>query len=173
MDALIIALDDPRTGDVHALLERHLAFAHDTSPPEDVHALDVTGLLDPSISFFSARRADALVAVGALKQLDSSHGEIKSMHTSVAVRRQGAGRAMLDHLLDLARRRGYRRVSLETGSMEAFAPARALYRSVGFSECGPFAGYQPSPNSTFMTLVLGRASARSMMGDDTASIGGS
>jgi putative acetyltransferase len=174
MAALVIALEDPRAADVRALLERHLAFAHETSPPEDVHALDVAGLLDASIAFFGARHDGELVAVGALKQLDPSHGELKSMHTAAAARRQGAGRFMLEYLLALARDREYERVSLETGSMEAFAPARTLYRSAGFRECGPFGDYAPSPNSTFMTIALGphRSAPGSMMGRETPSTGG-
>ena len=151
---IVIAVDDPRADDVVALLQTHLAFCHDTSPPEDVHALDLDGLLDPAITFCSARRGGGLLAIGALKRLDATHGELKSMHTTAAARRQGAARAMVDHLLALARAAGFVRVSLETGSMEEFAPARALYAAVGFVTCGPFEGYGPSPNSTFMTLRL-------------------
>jgi putative acetyltransferase len=174
VDALVIALDDPRAPDVRALLERHLAFAHEMSPPEDVHALDIAGLLDASISFFSARQHGELLAVGALKQLDPTHGELKSMHTAAAARRQGVGRSMVEFLVALARDRGYDFVSLETGSMEAFAPARALYRSAGFGECGPFGDYELSPNSTFMTIGFGtgRPATEAMMGTETPSTGG-
>ncbi len=150
-----IASDDPRAEDVRRLLGIHLAFAHSHSPPEDVHALAVEGLLDPSVSFFSFRRRGELLGIGALKQLDQHHGEVKSMHVTQAARGGGIGRAMVDHLVAAARCRGYRRVSLETGSMEAFAPARALYSSAGFTACGPFGDYSPSRNSTFMTLSLG------------------
>ncbi|MGH8890034.1 MAG: GNAT family N-acetyltransferase [Acidothermaceae bacterium] len=149
-----IAIDDPRNADVRALLERHLVFADSHSPPEDVHALDAERLVDPAITFFSLRRNGELLAVGALKQLDDGHVELKSMHTAQEVRGQGLGRAMLDHLLAVASERGYRRVSLETGSMQAFAPARSLYASAGFVECGPFADYGPSDYSTFMTIAL-------------------
>ena len=97
-----------------------------------------------------------LLAVGALKQLDAEHGELKSMHTAAAARGRGIGAAMVEHLLDVARGRGLRRVSLETGSMDAFVPARTLYARYGFAECGPFGDYSPSPNSTFMTLELDR-----------------
>jgi putative acetyltransferase len=152
----VIAVDDPRTADVYALLERHLAFARATTPPEDVHALDLDGLLDPAVTFFSARRDGELLAIGALKQLDETHGELKSMHTAAAARRTGIGRAMVDHLVDLARQRGYRRVSLETGTTDAFWPARALYQASGFTDCDPFDGYSPSPNSAFMTRTLDR-----------------
>ena len=149
-----ISIDDPQAADVGALLERHLAFANGHSPPEDVHALDVAGLLDPAITFYGFRRNGELLAVGALKRLDSEHAELKSMHTAEAARGRGIGRAMLDHLIGVARERSFRRVSLETGSMAAFAPARAMYTRAGFSECGPFGDYFPSRNSIFMTLSL-------------------
>jgi putative acetyltransferase len=149
-----ISVDDPRAEDVRELLERHLAFAHANTPPEDIHALGLDGLLDPAVTFFSFRRSGELVGVGALKQLDRHHAELKSMHTAQAARGRGIGRAMLDHLIGVARDRGCRRVSLETGSMDAFAPARSLYASAGFRPCGPFGDYRPSRNNTFMTLSL-------------------
>jgi putative acetyltransferase len=149
-----ITSDDPRASDVRGLLERHLAFARSQSPPEDAHALDIDGLLDPSVAFFSLRVDGELLAVGALKKLDEDHAEVKSMHTADAARGRGIGRAMLDHLLSVARDRGFRRVSLETGSMNAFGPARSLYASAGFRPCEPFSGYVPSPNSIYMTLPL-------------------
>jgi putative acetyltransferase len=149
-----ISIDDPRTADVRGLLERHLAFTNSQSPPEDVHALDVDGLLDPSVTFFSFRDDGVLLGVGALKELDASHAEVKSMHTAQAARGRGVARAILDHILAVARERGYTRISLETGAMEAFAPARTLYATAGFTPCGPFADYRLSPNSTFMTLSL-------------------
>jgi putative acetyltransferase len=151
---LPISPDDPRADDVRALLHRHLTFARDVTPPEDVHALDLDGLLDPAISFYSYREDGELLAIGALKRLDGGHAEIKSMHTAEATRGRGVGRAMLAHLLDTARERGYRRVSLETGAMDAFAPARALYASAGFEVTGAFGDYPDSPNSVYMTLVL-------------------
>ena len=149
-----LAVDDPGAGDVRELLARHLAFARAHSPPEDTHALDSDGLLDPAVTFFSARRDGELLAVGALKRLDDRHAELKSMHTAEAARGRGVGRALLAHLISVARERGYRRLSLETGSMAAFAPARAMYKAAGFGECGPFSAYVPSRNSTFMTLEL-------------------
>jgi putative acetyltransferase len=154
MDEFDIGIDDPRAADVQLLLATHLAFADEHSPPEDVHALDVTGLLAHDVSFFSLRVQGQLLAVGALKQLDPMHAEIKSMHTAEAARARGVGRAMLEHLLAVAHARGCRRVSLETGSMAAFAAARALYLSVGFTPCEPFAQYEPSRNSEWMTLEL-------------------
>jgi putative acetyltransferase len=149
-----ISIDDPRAIDIRGLLERHLAFTNSHSPPEDVHALDVEGLLDPAVTFFSFRVADELLGVGALKQLDDHHAEVKSMHTAEAARGRGVARAILEHLLAVARERGYTRVSLETGSMAAFLPARTLYASAGFVSCGPFGDYRLSPNSTYMTLSL-------------------
>ena len=149
-----IAVDDPRTQDVRALMRRHLEFANSHSPPADVHALDVSGLLDPAVTFVSFRVRGELLGVGALKQLDDRHAELKSMHTASAARGRGIGRAILDHLIGLARDRGCSRLSLETGSMAAFAPARSLYAGAGFVSCGPFGDYISSPNSTFMTLAL-------------------
>jgi putative acetyltransferase len=149
-----IAVDDPRAADVRALLERHLAYANEHSRPEDVHALDVDGLLDPSVTFFSARRDGGLLGVGAIKQLAPDQAELKSMHTAHAARRTGVGRAIVEHLLGVARARGYDRVSLETGSQAAFAPARSLYAAAGFVPCGPFSDYPDRPTSAFMTLRL-------------------
>jgi putative acetyltransferase len=149
-----IAIDDPRAPDVRQLLATHLAFAHAPTPPEDRHALDVDGLCRPTVTFFSFRRDGVLLAVGALQRLDSGHAEVKSMHTVAAARGQGIGRRMLEHLIAVAREAGYRRVSLETGSMVEFAPARGLYESAGFVVCEPFGDYRASPNSTYMTLDL-------------------
>jgi putative acetyltransferase len=151
---VVIEEDDPLRPDVTALLERHLAFAHEVTPEGHVHALDVHRLLDPSVSFFSARRDGELFGVGALRELDPTHGEMKSMHTAPGARRQGVGRAMVEHLLSVARARGYHRVSLETGTIDAFAPARALYTSMGFARCEPFGDYADNPHSVCMTLAL-------------------
>jgi putative acetyltransferase len=134
-------------------LERHLAFAHEVTPEGHVHALDVERLLDPSVTFFSARREGELLGVGALRELDPTHGEVKSMHTAPTARREGVGRAMVEHLLEVARARRYTRVSLETGTMEVFAPARELYATAGFVRCEPFGEYTDNPHSICMTLV--------------------
>lgn len=149
-----IAVDDPRQHEVRALLERHLQFALAETPPEHSFALNVEGLLDPAITFFSVRSHGDLLGVGAIKRLGPYHAEIKSMHTAEAARGRGIGRAMLNHLIDVARARGYRRVSLETGTTAAFAPARALYESAGFAPCDPFADYRPTEDNVFMTLDL-------------------
>jgi putative acetyltransferase len=149
-----IAIDDPRAADVRSLLAVHLTFARSQTPPEDAHAMDVDGLLGPAVTFFSYRAGGTLLAVGALKELDPQHAEIKSMHTAEAARGRGLGRKMLEHLIAVARERGYLRLSLETGSMESFAPARSLYARAGFEPCAPFGDYRHSPNSTYMTLRL-------------------
>ncbi len=151
---LVIGVDDPRREDVRLLLEGHLAFTKATSPPEHVHALDMTALLDPAVRFFSARRDAELLGVGALKLLDASHAELKSMHTTLSARGQGVGRAIVDHLLGVATEQGCTRVSLETGAMAAFAPARSLYAKAGFRPCPPFGTYTVNPYSALMTIDL-------------------
>ena len=124
---VVIEPGDPNQDDARAILAAHLTFAHGNSPPQAVHAMDVSGLTAPDVSFFCCRAEDTLVAVGALRHLSPEHVEIKSMHTAEAHRGRGYARAMLNHLLGVARERGYRRVSLETGSPDAFAPGtRAL-----------------------------------------------
>lgn len=154
MPAGKISIDDPEANDVRELLQRHLEFARTNTPPADVHALEIDALLDPAVTFVSFRLDWQLLGVAALKQLDASHGELKSMHTAQTARGRGIGRAMVEHLLGLARERGLDRVSLETGSQAAFAPARSLYSAAGFEPCPPFGDYRPSPSSTFMTISL-------------------
>jgi putative acetyltransferase len=149
-----ITEDDPRKPDVRALLERHLEFALAQTPVEHSFALDPDGLVDPAITFFSYRASGAVLGIGAIRTLGPDHAEIKSMHTAEAARGRGIGRAILTHLLELARARGVRRVSLETGTTAAFTPARMMYQNAGFVPCGPFAGYQPSDDNFFMTLEL-------------------
>jgi putative acetyltransferase len=149
-----ISADDPRASDVRKLLERHLAFAHSQTPSEEVHALDSDGLVDPAITFFSFRANGMLLGIGALKELDRQHAELKSMHTAETARGAGIGRAMLDHILRVARERDFLRVSLETGTTPAFVPARALYADAGFRPCPPFGNHRPSRYKTFMTLAL-------------------
>jgi putative acetyltransferase len=149
-----IAIDDPRSEDVRALLERHLAFAQATTAPEHVHALDVDSLVDPQVAFYSLREDGVVLAVGALKKLAGQQAELKSMHTAAEARGRGLARAMLENLIGAARERGLSRLSLETGSFAAFAPARSLYESAGFTPCEPFADYCRSDSSAFLTLVL-------------------
>lgn len=152
--ALVIAVDDPRREDVRAVLATHLRFAREVTPHQGVHALDLDGLLDPTVAFFSARADGAVLAVGALKHLDDGHAELKSMHVVESARRGGIGRAMVEHLVAVAAERGYERVSLETGTMRAFAPARAFYAAMGFEPCDPFGEYASSPTSACMTIWL-------------------
>ena len=151
---MIIKLDDVSGLEVRALLREHLEFAAQHSPPESIHALDVAGLQRPEVTFWTAWEDSELLGCGALKQLDEHHGEIKSMRTSARHLRRGVASQVLSYLIAEAKRRGYKRVSLETGSMEAFAPARQLYARFGFEPCGPFADYVEDPYSVFMTLEL-------------------
>lgn len=155
MPELNIRLDDLQGPEIAALLTEHLRDMYATSPPESVHALDLSALRQPAISFWTAWQEGRLAGCGALKQLDTGHGEIKSMRTAQGFHRKGVAMQLLQHILGEARRRGYRRLSLETGSMAYFAPARALYLKAGFVECAPFGDYRSDPNSTFMTLALG------------------
>jgi putative acetyltransferase len=149
-----IEIDDLSRSDVQALLNEHLQNMYELSPPESVHALDLEKLRQPEITFWSVWNGSLLLGCGALKELDSKHGEIKSMRTPSALRRQGAGRAILAHIIEVARTRGYERLSLETGSQDAFKPAQILYESFGFTYCGPFGEYVEDPNSVFMTRRL-------------------
>lgn len=149
-----IIVDDLSGAEVHELLREHLRSMHVHSPPESVHALDLDGLRQPGITFWTVREGGELLGCGALKELDAGHGEIKSMRTAAAHLRKGVARSMLAHILAEARRRGYRRVSLETGSAEAFRPAQRLYESFGFAYCGPFEGYIEDGFSVFLTLEL-------------------
>jgi putative acetyltransferase len=139
------------------LLRIHLANSRANTAPGSAHALDLSGLQAPGISFWTIWDDDALLGCGALKRLAADDGEVKSMHTAQAVRRKGVGSAMLRHIIGSARARGMSRLSLETGSWDYFQPARALYARHGFVECGPFADYVLDPNSIFMTLDLREA----------------
>jgi putative acetyltransferase len=144
-------LTDPR---VAAFLEAHLNEMRPTAPPESRHALDLEGLKKPEITFWSAWSESELVGCGAIKRLDAEHAELKSMRTSPELRGKGIGKRVLQFILNEARHRGYRRISLETGSMKLFEPARALYEAHGFVYCSPFADYKEDPNSAFMTRLL-------------------
>ncbi|MFC3550510.1 GNAT family N-acetyltransferase [Lysobacter cavernae] len=146
---------DPLTGpEIAALLRAHLDEMHRISPPESVHALDLDALRAPEVTFWSARDGDELLGCVALKQLGADHAEIKSMRTSARHQRRGVASALMGHLLEQAQRRGYRRLSLETGSQPEFGAARALYARFGFHACGPFAQYAADPYSVFMTRML-------------------
>jgi len=151
MNILTDNLTDPQ---IHALLNEHLQNMFELSPPESVHALDLTKLSAPDITFWTIWEGSVLLGCGALKELDHRHGEIKSMRTPAAHRGKGAGRAMLAHIIDVAHARSYERLSLETGSHADFTPAHRLYQSAGFIHCGPFGDYSADPHSVFMTRLL-------------------
>lgn len=140
--------------EIVALLNEHLEDMYATSPPESVHALDLDALKKPDITFWSAWDEGELLGCAALKQLDETHAEIKSMRTARTARNRGVASQLLKHVLNVAKERNYSRLSLETGSMEFFKPARTLYEKHGFEYCPPFADYQPDPNSEFMTKKL-------------------
>lgn len=149
-------LDDSR---IVRLLQHHVTTAAAQTEPGSAHALDIDGLRSPQIEFWAAWDGEALLGFAALKALSQQHGEIKSMHVAETRRGMGAGRALLDHLIDRARAREMRRLSLETGSWDYFRPAQALYKSRGFVECPPFGDYQADRNSMFMKLELSNARA--------------
>lgn len=152
--ALEIRTDDLSGAAIRHLLAQHLQGMTLHSPPESIHALDLDGLRQPSVTFWSAWDGEELLGCGALKELEPGHAEIKSMRTATAHLRKGVARAMLAHILAEASRRGYARVSLETGSAAAFEPARRLYAAFGFEPCGPFPPYVEDPYSVFMTRAL-------------------
>lgn len=149
-----IRRDDLTEPAIRALLEEHLRSMYALSPPESVHAFDVAKLRKPDVTFWSVWSGIELVGCGALRELDPRHGEIKSMRTAAAHRRQGVARAVVSHIIAEAQRRAYERLSLETGSNRAFEPAQRLYASFGFARCGPFGDYREDPNSVFMTREL-------------------
>lgn len=150
-----VGVEGPHRQDVLDLQAAHLAFAREHTPPEDVHALTPAGLSSAALTVYGARDLDGrLLAIGALQHLDGEHVELKSMHTRASARGQGVGRTLLRDLLAVAAETGYARVSLETGTMAAFAPARALYVAAGFAACPPFGDYALSPSSLCMTMRL-------------------
>jgi putative acetyltransferase len=144
-------LSNPRVAE---LLRIHLTNARAETALGSAHALDATGLQSPAVSFWTIWKDETLLGFGALKELSADHGEVKSMHTAQSMRRKGAGRAMLRHIIATARARGMLRLSLETGSWDYFRPAHAFYKGHGFVECPPFADYVLDPNSIFMSLDL-------------------
>ncbi|MCR8632091.1 GNAT family N-acetyltransferase [Paenibacillus radicis (ex Xue et al. 2023)] len=151
---MIILLDDLSGPEVASLIGEHLQSMTLHSPPESIHALNLEGLKKPDVTFWSAWEEDQLVGCGALKEIDDQHGEVKSMRTSTQHLRKGVAKGILTHIIEEAKRRGYQRLSLETGSMEAFEPARRLYESFGFQYCEPFSDYIEDPYSAFMKLEL-------------------
>jgi putative acetyltransferase len=152
---LQIRLDKLECPQVIALVREHLASIAPTAPAESRHALDLSGLRGTDIRFWSIWDGEHLAGVGALKHLSDEHAEIKSMRTALAYLRQGVASRMLSHMISEAERHGYRRLSLETGSMAYFEPARKLYCAFGFTTCGPFGSYAEDPNSVFLTRAIG------------------
>jgi len=151
---LQIRQDDLTGSEIARLLSEHLDDMHAITPPESVHALDIEALRAPDVTFWSAWEGDELLGCGALKELDATTGEIKSMRTVEAHRRKGVAARILGHLIEEAARRAYQRLNLETGATPEFAPARALYLRHGFEYCGPFGDYRDDPNSVFMTRAI-------------------
>jgi putative acetyltransferase len=149
-----IRLDDLKGSEIAKLIGDHLHSMTLHSPPESIHALDLEKLRQPDITFWSAWEGSELLGCAALKELDPQHGEVKSMKTSPQHLRKGVAKQLLEHLIEEAKRRGYQRISLETGSMEAFEAAKILYAKFGFTYCEPFADYKEDPNSVFMTKEL-------------------
>ncbi len=149
-----IKLDDLNGPEIAALLSEHLECMAQVSPPESRHALNLDQLRQSSISFWTVWAGEQLAGCGALKEIDAHHAEVKSMRTAGAHLRKGVASRLLQHIMAEARRRGYTRLSLETGSMPYFEPARSLYRNAGFKECAAFVGYKPDPNSVFFTREL-------------------
>ncbi|MBE6184382.1 GNAT family N-acetyltransferase [Bacillus ginsengihumi] len=149
-----IRRDDLTGQKVKELVAEHLGGMAQHSPPESIHALNLDELQKPEITFWCAWEEDDLLGCGALKELNDDHGEIKSMRTTSEHLRKGVATQMLKHIIDEANRRGYKRLSLETGAVEAFTPARNLYKHFGFQFCKPFADYKEDPNSVFMTKSL-------------------
>ncbi|MFC4100219.1 GNAT family N-acetyltransferase [Paenibacillus xanthanilyticus] len=149
-----IIIDDLNGPEVADLLNEHLRDMFAGSPPESVHALDLEGLKKPEITFWSAWENGELLGCGAIKELDSEHVELKSMRTASRHLRKGVAKQILEHILAQAKERGYKRISLETGSQESFEPARKLYERFGFDYCGPFGDYVLDPYSVFMTRTL-------------------
>jgi putative acetyltransferase len=149
-----LEIDNLSRSAVHALLNEHLQSMYVLSPPESVHALNLEDLRKPEITFWTVWEGQLLLGCGALKELNQKHGEVKSMRTAKAHRRRGAGRAILAHIIEVAKSRSYERLSLETGSMEVFEPAQSLYGKFGFRYCGSFGDYVEDPHSVFMTTRL-------------------
>jgi len=146
--------DDLAGAQTRDLLELHLRGMYDSSPPEAVFALDLSGLQDPAVTMWGAWEGDRLAAIGALKMLGEQEAEVKSMRTHPDFLRRGAAAALLDHVIETARAQGVRRLSLETGRGPAFEPALAMYRRRGFVDGGPFSDYLPNDFSQFLHLAL-------------------
>lgn len=149
-------IDELSDSTIAKFLEEHISDMKSVSPPGSKNALDLDGLRMPEVTFWSAWEFDSLIGCGALKELDDSHAEIKSMRITPDLRRRGYASMLLSHLLSQAALKGYNRLSLETGAMAFFEPARKLYEKYGFIYCPPFGNYKEDPNSKFMSLELAK-----------------
>ena len=149
-----IRIGELRNEDVIILLNEHHEDMLSHSPPESSHALDLSALESPDVTFWSLWVNQELAGIGALKELDKEHGEIKSMRTSAKQLRKGIARKLLEHIINQANIRSYKKLSLETGTMDAFLPAQKLYQKFGFQECEPFGSYKEDPYSMFMTKTI-------------------
>jgi len=149
-----IKIDNLKNSEVEQLLQEHHDDMLQHSPPESVHALDLSSLKVPDVTFWTAWINGDLAGCGALKKLDDKHAEIKSMRTSRQFLRKGIAAKLLTHILATAKAQSFERISLETGTMDAFIPAQKLYRSFGFQVCQPFSNYQEDPYSMFLTKVI-------------------
>ena len=154
MPPVEIVVDDLSGPEIAAFLAEHVREMRSITPPESKYALDLDGLRRPEIAFWSVLDGGTLVGCGALKRLDAFHAELKSMRTRPARQRTGVATLLLGHIIAEARRTGYTRVSLETGTAEFFLPARRLYEKFGFAYCAPFGDYEPGPHNVFMTREL-------------------
>jgi putative acetyltransferase len=151
---LKIAVDDLSAPEIAAFLAHHVTQLQSVTPPGSSHALDLDALRKPNVTFWTATDGATLLGCGAIKALDATHAEIKSMRTAPAHQNRGVASAILRHIITEAEKAGCSRLSLETGSFDFFAPARALYLKYGFEYCGPFADYCEDPHSVFMTKLL-------------------
>jgi putative acetyltransferase len=151
---LRVVVDDLSGPQIRGFLEEHVRHMRSITPLESKHALDLDALRQPGITFWSVMDGETLVGCGAIKRLDASHAEVKSMRSAPARQRSGIASLLLGHIIAEATRMGFTRLSLETGSTGFFEPARKLYAKFGFENCGPFADYRPDPNSVFMTRTL-------------------
>lgn len=163
-----ITIDDLSGKEIADFLEEHINEMKAISPPESKHALDLEGLRKPEITFWTIWDQQTLVGCGAIKELDARHAEVKSMRISSSLKRKGIASRLLQHILNEAENRAYNRLSLETGSMPFFEPARKLYAKFGFHCCAPFSSYKADPNSVFMTKEL-QASSECLTSDSDAS----
>ena len=163
ISAMNIKLDDLTGPEIAKLLGEHLNDLSAKSPACSMHALNLEALRKPNITFWSVWEGNELLGCGALKELDATHGEVKSMRTVAKHLRKGVASRVVEHIISEAKQRGYRRLSLETGAGPAFCAAHGLYTKHGFTRCGPFADYKPDPNSVFFTMELSPQKSPALM----------